>query len=274
MVLFFFSDLSVCLIWVSLIFMALSVIPFSLLNIEEETSSGYLKYVLFQESFSVLLCVFLYFYFSILVFTLRFLKIAIAPLGNWIEPLLKEIKTGFPWIITMPKLLPAFLFFCFMSPFLVSIIVMMVFLCFRKLVILKNFHSIILYLGNFSVLFCSVFRIYSLSCCSLWFFFYIIISFFLLSTQVGFFSCSFSFFFWIRALPPSPIFFLKFYLLALLGVLSNKIILLFFVISIFLFFVVWDLTSKTPVKGIFSFSEDFLSLFILVIITWFIYLIF
>lgn len=272
--LFFFSDLSVCLIWVGLIFMALSVIPFSLLNIEEESSSGYLKYVLFQESYSVLLCIFLYFYFNSFIFLLRFLKLAIAPLGNWMEPLLKEIKRGFSWIITLPKIFPAFLVFCFANKTSIFFVCLLSLFCILKLLILKNFQTIILYVGNFSILFCIVFGRYSLLFCFVWFFYYIIVSFFLLRTQLRFVSCSFSFFFWIRALPPSPIFFLKFYLLILLGLLRNLYILLFFLLRILLFLLVWDLVRKNIVKGKFSFYEDFLRLFFILGITFFLYFVF
>lgn len=274
LILFFFSDLSVCLIWVSLIFMALTVIPFSLLNLEEESSSGYLKYILFQESYSVLLCIFLYFYFNVFIFLIGFLKLAVAPLGNWMEPLLKEIKSGFSWIITIPKLIPSFLLFCFINSVFLSFIVLIGFLCLRKLLILKNFQSIILYMGNFSVLFCVILRFYSFFFCSVWFVIYIILSFFLLNSQVRFFSCSFSFFFWMSALPPSPIFFLKFYLLTLLGALRNKIIVLFLLLRIFLFFVIWDLTSKNSIKGIFSFHDDSLALFYVFVTTVVLYFVF
>lgn len=273
-ILFSFSDLSICLIWVRLIFIALTVIPFSLVNLEEESSSGYLKYILFQESYSVLLCIFLYFYFNVLIFVLSFLKLAIAPLGNWIEPLIKEIKSGFSWIITLPKILPALLLFCFSRKILIFFVIFLSFFCISKLVVLKNFQSIMLYVGNFSILFSIVLRIYSLFCCLLWFFYYIIISFFLLRSQIRILSCSFSLFFWMRALPPSPIFFLKFYLLRLLGLLRNKIIILFFILSVFLFYLIWDLTRKNIIKGNFFIYEDMLSLFLIFIITFLLYLIF
>ena len=243
--LFLARNLSLGLSWASLVLMRLALAPF----IETRKSSlGVMKYILFQETFSVALCIIWgasFFLLGVWFFVL--LKLGVAPLGGWLESLLEELRPFLFFVLTLPKFVPVWLICRAPIKFMGATAC----LCISGFIVRKIFGSrdiktIIIYLGNFSVLFAVILGQLRWGACFLWFCAYTLTSFVILFLSelknLGFLE-----FFWVSALPPSPFFFLKVLLILALrgGVLQTYLIILFVASIPVLFFIWFNRSSAT-----------------------------
>jgi hypothetical protein len=178
----FYQDFSLIRFWCCLVFISVSLLPFSFINFNQNSLFSFFKYLLFQELFSILLLFSWFFSFLPFLFVIifSFFKIGIAPLAFWLEKIILEIKEGVFWLLTLPKIGPSVVLFSFSTSFSIILVTLFCFISFLKLFSVKNFLVILLYLGNFSVFFGVLLSIISFIKSVSWIFFYLLINFVIL----------------------------------------------------------------------------------------------
>jgi hypothetical protein len=250
----FYQDFSLIRFWCCLVFISVSLLPFSFINFNQNSLFSFFKYLLFQELFSLLLLFSWFFNFLPFLFIVifSFFKIGIAPLAFWLEKIILEIKEGVFWLLTLPKVGPSAILFTFSNSFSVRIILLFSLFSFIKLFSVKNFLIILLYLGNFSIFFGRLLRIMSFTKRMFWIFFYLITNFIVLLSLDNQYPDIF-FFLLLSPLPPIPFFFLKIYLFWFFGIFSIFSSLTILIFSIILFYCIWELSSTS----LFFFGEFF-----------------
>lgn len=248
-----YQDFSLIRFWCCLIFISVSLLPFSFVNFSQNSLFPFFKYLLFQEIFSLLL-VFSWYYgdiFQIIALVFCFLKIGIAPLAFWLEKIILEIKEGVFWLLTLPKIGPSFLLFSFSNSLSIILIFFFILISFSKLISVKNFIIILLYLGNFSVFFGLFLRILSFLKRIFWFTIYIIINYIILIYLENQ-SPDIFFFLILSPLPPMPFFFIKLYLFCFINFFSRIYLIVILVFSIILFYCIWEIS-----RTFLHFKNDF-----------------
>jgi len=203
--------------------MSLAVSPFL---VQLKSPLGVIKYVLFQETFSILLRMLLILsvennYF---IMVLLLMKIGVAPFGKWLENILDEIKESLYFVFTLPKIVPITILSLFCRGVWLNFMVVVIIRLFIRIKILCSFDLklVVLYLGNFSVLFSAFLGIFAAQIRLVWFYLYCFRRLIILYGGnleiLRFFDL-----FWISALPPSPFFFLKIFLIFRCGGLPQLV---------------------------------------------------
>ena len=239
----FCQDFSLVSFWCCLVFISISLLPFSFINFSQVSFFPFFKYLLFQEFFSLLLLFFWFFNFmsQIFVIIFCFLKVGIAPLAFWLEKILLEIKEGVFWLLTLPKVGPSILLFCFSNSSSFFLLILFLIFSFIKLFFVKNFLLILLYLGNFSVFFGFFLRVFSFLKRIYWFTLYLYVNFVVLLYLENQ-SPDIFFFLFFSPLPPIPFFFLKLYFFYFLGFFSTFLLIFILLFSIILFYCIWEIS--------------------------------
>jgi len=255
-------------IWLSLVLMSLSVIP---LFLPSASNFSLMKYIIYQETFSILLCLTILFFnrtYATIFFI--FLKVGMAPLGGWLENLIININKIYFFILSIPKIIPIFLLASINFSYLRSRVIILVTISFASIKILmtKNLEIFLIYLGNFSIGFIFVISIYNTFVCYYWILVYLYLNIkIMFDLQNN--GMNFTGIFWISALPPSPFFLVK--LVVASNLLNNFsfVLLFYFLARIVTFFSTWELSCKSMILKRNTEKNYFHFLIIFIVSLWF-----